>query len=77
MILKTVYTPTVYVEEQTGRIINREELRNLSYTSRLGQNEKIKDTTKVIHSTRIISITGVQTSLKFYVNGLHFLLLII
>ena len=30
---------------------------------RLEQNEEIKDTTKVIHSTRIISITGVQTSL--------------
>ena len=65
MILKTVYIPTVYVDEQTGRIINREELRNLSYTSRLEQNEEIKDTTKVIHSTRIISITGLQTSLNF------------
>ena len=34
MILKTVYAPTVYVDETTGRIIDREELRNLSYTSR-------------------------------------------
>ena len=65
MILKTVYAPTVYVDEKTGRIIDREELRNLSYKSRLEQNEEIKDTTKVIHSTRIISITGVQTSLNF------------
>jgi len=65
MILKTVYAPTVYVDETTGRIIDRKELRNLSYTSRLEQNEEIKDTTKVIHSTRIISITGVQTSLNF------------
>ena len=65
MILKTVYAPTVYVDETTGRIIDREELRNLSYTSRLEQYEEIKDTTKVIHSTRIISITGVQTSLNF------------
>ena len=65
MILKTVYAPTVYVDETTGRIIDRWELRNLSYTSRLEQNEKIIDTTKVIHSTRIISITGVQTSLNF------------
>ena len=65
MILKTVYAPTVYVDEATGRIIDREELRNLSYRSRLEQNEEIKDTTKVIHSTRIISITGVQTSLNF------------
>ena len=61
MILKTVYAPTVYVDKTTGRIIDREELRNLSYTSRLEQNEEIKDTTKVIHSTRIISITGIQT----------------
>ena len=65
MILKTVYAPTVYVDETTGRIIDRGELRNLSYTSRLEQNEEIKDTTKVIHSTSIISITGVQTSLNF------------
>ena len=65
MILKTIYTPTVYVDEQTGRIINREELKNLSYKSRLEQHEEIKDTTKVIHSVRIIEITGVQTSLKF------------
>ena len=65
MILKTVYIPTVYVDEQTGRIINREELRNLSYKSRLEQHEEIKDTTKVIHSIRIIEITGVQTSLNF------------
>ena len=65
MILKTVYAPTVYVDEQTGRIINREELRNLSYKPRLEQHEEIKDTTKVIHSVRIIEITGVQTSLKF------------
>ena len=65
MILKTVYAPTVYVDETTGRIIDKWELRNLSYTSRLEQNEEIKDTTKVIHSTRIISITGVQTSLNF------------
>ena len=65
MILKTVYAPTVYVDETTGRIIDREELRNLSYTSRLEQNEEIKDTTKVIHSIRIIEITGVQTSIKF------------
>ena len=65
MILKTVYAPTVYVDETTGRIIDREELRNLSYTSRLEQYEEIKDTTKVIHSSRIISITGVQTSLNF------------
>ena len=65
MILKTVYAPTVYVDEETGRIINREELRNLSYKSRLEQHEEIKDTTKVIHSIRIIKITGVQTSLNF------------
>ena len=65
MILKTVYVPTVYVDETTGRIIDREELRNLSFRSRLEQNEEIKDTTKVIHSTRIISITGVQKSIKF------------
>ena len=42
MILKTVYASTVYVDETTGRIIDREELRNLSYTSRLEQNEEIK-----------------------------------
>ena len=65
MILKTVYAPTVYVDGDTGRIIDREELKHLSYKSRLEQNEEIKDTTKVIHSTRIIEITGVQTSLKF------------
>ena len=65
MILKTVYAPTVYVDEETGRIIDRGELRNLSYRSRLEQNIEIKDTTKVIHSLRIIEITGVQTSLKF------------
>ena len=65
MILKTVYIPTVYVDEQTGRIINREELRNLSYKSRLEQHEEIKDTTKVIHSIRIIEITGAQTTLNF------------
>ena len=65
MILKTVYAPTVYVDETTGRIIDRGELRNLSYTSRLEQHEEIKDTTKEIHSVRIIEITGVQTSLKF------------
>ena len=65
MILKTVYIPTVYVDEKTGRIIDRKELRNLSYTSRLEQNEEIKYTARVIHSTRIISITGVQTSLNF------------
>ena len=65
MILKKVYAPTVYVDETTGCIIDKGELRNLSYTSRLEQNEEIKDTTKVIHSTRIISITGVQTSLNF------------
>ena len=65
MILKTVYTPTVYVDGDTGRIIDREELRNISYTSSLEQNEEIKDTTKVIHSTKIVTITGVQTSLKF------------
>ena len=65
MILKTVYAPTAYVDETTGCIIDRKELRNLSYTSRLEQNEEIKDTTKVIHSVRIIEIIGVQTSLKF------------
>ena len=65
MILKKVYSPTVYVDEITGRIIDRGELRNLSYTSRLEQNEENKDTTKVKHSTRIISITGIQTSLNF------------
>ena len=53
MILKTVYAPTVYVDEETGRIIDRGELRNLSYTSRMEQNEENKDTTKVIHSKRI------------------------
>ena len=65
MILKTVYAPTVYIDEETGRIIDRGELRNLSYKSRLEQREEIKDTTKVIHSIRIIEITGVQTSIKF------------
>ena len=65
MILKTVYAPTVYVDEQTGRIISREELKNLSYKSKLEQHEEIKDTTKVIHSIRIIEITGVQMSLNF------------
>ena len=38
MILKTVYAPIIYVDEQTGRIINREELKNLSYKSRLEQH---------------------------------------
>ena len=65
MILKTVYAPTVYVDIQTGRIINREELKNLSYKSIIEQHEEIKDNTKVIHSIRIIEITGVQTSLNF------------
>ena len=65
MILKIVYAPTVYVDEQTGRIINREELKNLSYKSRLEQHEEIKETTKVIHSVRIIEIIGVQISIKF------------
>ena len=27
MILKTVYAPTVYVDETTGRIIDRKELK--------------------------------------------------
>ena len=53
------------MDGETGRIINREELKNLSYKSRLEQHEEIKDTTKVIHSIRIIEITGVQTSLNF------------
>ena len=65
MILKTVYAPTVYVDIQTGRIINREELKNLSYKSIIEQHEEIKDNTKVVHSIRIIKITGVQTSLNF------------
>ena len=65
MILKTVYAPTVYADIQTGRIINREELKNLSYKSIIEQHEEIKDNTKVIHSIRIIEITGVQTSLNF------------
>ena len=65
MILKTVYAPTVYVDGETGRIINREEIKNLSYKSRLELHEEIKETTKVIHSVRIIKIIGVQTSIKF------------
>ena len=61
MILKKVYAPTVYVDGDTGRIIDREEIKNLSYKSRLEQHEEIKDTTKVIHSVRIIVVSFISS----------------
>ena len=64
IISRTVYLPTVYVDEKTGCIIEKKELRNLSYTSRLEQHEEVVNSRKIIHSVRIIKIKGVQQSLN-------------
>ena len=38
MTTKTIYLPTVYVDETTGEIIEKEQLKNLSYKSKLITN---------------------------------------
>ena len=38
MTTKTIYLPTVYVDEKTGEIIEKEQLKNLSYKSKLITN---------------------------------------
>ena len=38
MTTKTIYLPTVYVDEATGEIIEKEQLKNLSYKSKLITN---------------------------------------
>ena len=57
MTTKTIYLPTVYVDETTGEIIEKEQLKNLSYKSKLITNIEKNGTTKKIHSIREITIT--------------------
>ena len=56
MTTKTIYLPTVYVDEATGEIIEKEQLKNLSYKSKLITNIQKNGTTKKIHSIREITI---------------------
>ena len=65
MTTKTIYLPTVYVDETTGEIIEKEQLKNLSYTSILTQTTEENGTIKKIHSIRTIRITGRQTQINF------------
>ena len=60
MTTKTIYLPTVYVDETTGEIIEKEQLKNLNYKSKLITNIEKNGTTKKIHSIREITITGRQ-----------------
>ena len=46
MTTKTIYLPTVYVDETTGEIIEKEQLKNLSYKSKLITNIEKNGTTK-------------------------------
>ena len=55
MTTKTIYLPTVYVDEATGEIIEKEQLKNLSYKSNLitkieenGTTKKIQDRKSVV-----------------------------
>ena len=50
MTTKTIYLPTVYVDETTGEIIEKEQLKNVSYKSKLITNIEKNGTTKKIHS---------------------------
>ena len=65
MTTKTIYLPTVYVDEATGEIIEKEQLKNLSYKSKLITNIQKNGTTKKIHSIREITITGRQQQINF------------
>lgn len=65
MTTKTIYLPMVYVDETTGEIIEKEQLKNLSYKSKLITNIEKNETTKKIHSIRIITITGRQGTINF------------
>ena len=65
MTTKTIYLPTVYVDEATGEIIEKEQLKNLSYKSKLIKNIEKNGTTKKIHSIREIRITGRQQQINF------------
>ena len=66
MTTKTIYMPTVYVNETTGEIIEKEQLKNFSYKSKLITNIEKNETTKRIHSIRTITITGRQQQINFY-----------
>ena len=46
MTTKKIYLPTVYVDEPTGEIIEKEQLKNLSYKSKLITNIEKNGTTK-------------------------------
>ena len=65
MTTKTIYMPTVYVNETTGEIIEKEQLKNLCYKSKLITNIEENGTTKRIHSIRTIKITGRQLQINF------------
>ena len=65
MTTKTIYLPTVYVDETTGEIIEKEQLKNLSYKSKLITNIEKNGKTKKIHSIREITITGRQQQIDF------------
>ena len=65
MTTKTIYLPTIYVDETTGEIIEKEQLKNLSYKSKLITNIEKNGTTKKIHSIREITITGRQQQINF------------
>ena len=65
MTTKTIYLPTLYVDETTGEIIEKEQLKNLSYKSKLITNIEKNGTTKKIHSIREITITGRQQQINF------------
>ena len=65
MTTKTIYLPTVYVDETTGEIIEKEQLKNLSYKSKLITNIEKNGTSKKIHSIREITITGRQQQIDF------------
>ena len=61
MTTKKIYLPTVYVDETTGEIIEKEQLKNLCYKSKLITNIQKNGTTKKIHSIRETTIvTGKQ-----------------
>lgn len=65
MTTKTIYLPTVYVNEKTGEILEKNSLKNLTYKTITNETNTEKNgTIKRIHTIKRIRIVGRQGSLQ-------------
>ena len=66
MTTKTIYLHTLYIDEETGEILEKNSLKNLTFKTITNEiNTEKNGTIKRVHTIKRIRIIGRQRELQF------------